>query len=174
MFRQRGSESAQQGERITIDEAAAYAEKAINADQTGLSIREVMEFSDNFYVLVTEKDTGRGAFELLVDPYTGEVASEPGPNRMWNLKYGHHRSGADAGENELTLAQAKNLAQTALDQEVAGAAVESDGISFYGYYTFDYEVQGKITGMLSVNGTNGRVWFHTWHGSFIGEKEFTE
>jgi len=25
--------------------------------------------------------------------------------------------------------------------------------------------------MLSVNGYTGAVWYHTWHGSFLGMKE---
>jgi hypothetical protein len=25
--------------------------------------------------------------------------------------------------------------------------------------------------MLSVNGYTGQVWYHTWHGSFIQEKQ---
>jgi hypothetical protein len=26
--------------------------------------------------------------------------------------------------------------------------------------------------MLSVNGYTGQIWYHTWHGNFISEKEF--
>jgi hypothetical protein len=44
---------------------------------------------------------------------------------------------------------------------------------FYGYYTFDFTVNGKIAGMLSVNGNTGQVWYHSWHGDFIQEVEFT-
>lgn len=29
----------------------------------------------------------------------------------------------------------------------------------------------KITGMLSVNGYTGQVWYHTWHGTFIASSE---
>ncbi|HEV2356482.1 MAG TPA: hypothetical protein VGZ23_02565 [bacterium] len=48
----------------------------------------MMEFSNNFYVAVKNKVTGEGAFELLVDRYTGFVRPEP-QNMMWNTKYGH-------------------------------------------------------------------------------------
>ncbi len=35
-----------------------------------------------------EKSSGIGAFEALIDPYTGTLYSEPGPNMMWNTRYG--------------------------------------------------------------------------------------
>ena len=47
-----------------------------------------MEMQYNFYIEVKEKDTGVHAFELLVNPYSGAVYPEPGPNMMWNTKYG--------------------------------------------------------------------------------------
>jgi len=31
---------------------------------------------------------------------------------------------------------------------------------------------GKIYGMLSVNGYTGDVWYHSWHGYFIQEQDF--
>ena len=54
-----------------------------------LTLTEVMEFSENFYAEVEEKSTGVHAFELVIDRYTGAVYPEPGPNMMWNTKYGH-------------------------------------------------------------------------------------
>ena len=130
-----------------------------------------MEFENNFYVLVTEKESGRGAMELLVDPLSGAVFAEPGPNHMWNSKYGMRmHTSTTAGENSISLQDAQTKAQTALDKEVTGASVNADGTSFYGYYTFDYSVDGKVAGMLSVNGKTGQVWLHTWHGNFVSEK----
>ena len=69
------------------------------------AVAEVMEFKNNFYAVVEEPSTGRGAFELLIDPYTGAVAPEPGPNMMWNDKYGHMSFGA-GGENRLSMDEA--------------------------------------------------------------------
>lgn len=43
--------------------------------------------------------------------------------------------------------------------------------TFYGYYTIETLKDGKTTGMLSVNGYTGAVWYHTWHGDFIQMKE---
>jgi hypothetical protein len=53
-----------------------------------------------------------------------------------------------------------------------GAKVADDADAFYGYYTIDVLRDGKTIGMLSVNGTTGAVWYHTWHGAFVAEKEF--
>lgn len=39
---------------------------------------------------------------------------------------------------------------------------------FYGYYTLHTLKDGKIVGMLSVNSSTGQVWYHTWHGNFVG------
>ncbi len=30
---------------------------------------------------------------------------------------------------------------------------------------------GAISGMLSVNGYTGQVWYHAWHGGFIASSE---
>lgn len=172
----RRSGSQTQGERITIDQAVSAVEtslKNFSTDTAGLQIKEVMEFENNFYVMVTEKESGKGAFELLVNPYTSVVCPEPGPNMMWNLKYGHMRRGlsGDSSKNGLSLEEAKALAQKAVAGYNANAEIEGTGMEFYGYYTFDYAVNGQIAGMLSVNGFNGEPWFHNWHGKFISEKE---
>src|SRR4030042_456250 len=71
---------------------------------------EVMECSSNFYAVLQEKETGRGAMEILLDPYSGAVSPEMGPNMMWNTKYGP-MGGRTAGINPLTLEQARSLAQ---------------------------------------------------------------
>ncbi len=41
-----------------------------------------------------------------------------------------------------------------------------------GYYTVHTLKNGKIYGMLGVNGYTGQVWYHTWHGDFLRMKEF--
>ncbi|MHB1356676.1 MAG: PepSY domain-containing protein [Anaerolineae bacterium] len=167
--------TAPTGQRITLDQAMTLATQYVARYGANLRVAEVMEFSDNFYAPVTEVNTGRGAFEVLIDPYTGAVGSEPGPNMMWNLKYRHMMMGnRQAGDNTLTMVQARAQAQQTLDNTIPGAQVEVTGHAFYGYYTFDYQVNGNIAGMLSVNGTSGDTWLHTWHGTFISEKEMGE
>ncbi|MGQ9502694.1 MAG: hypothetical protein ACUVSF_10040 [Anaerolineae bacterium] len=75
---------------LTLTQARENVQKFLEATgNNDLELVEVMEFTGNFYAEVREKSTGIGAFELLVDRYTGQIYPEPGPNMMWNLKYGH-------------------------------------------------------------------------------------
>lgn len=160
------------GERLTLQQALEKAQEAISDDEN-LEIAEIMEFDENFYAVVIEKDSGRGAMELLVDPYSGRVFPEYGPNMMWNQKYGHMGRWL-GGTSRLSLEEAQAAAQDWLDAELPGAEIEGMGIEFYGYFTFDYTVDGRTAGMLSVNAASGRVWPHTWHGEFIAETEMDE
>ena len=77
----------------TIDGAASRAREALAGYPGDLAVAEVMEFSNHYYVLVKEKSTGRGALELIVER-NGFVHPEPGPNMMWNTKYGHMAASA--------------------------------------------------------------------------------
>ncbi len=175
---------------ITFDKAVEAAQRYLtsynNADPStssgqAMRLSEVMEFDNNFYALVTEQSTGVGAFELLVNRYTGAVQPEPGPNMMWNTKYGPMggmmggvMGGAgnqQAGPMTVTVAQARATAQQWLDANQPGAKLADDEMQFHGYYTMDFLKDGKTAGMLSVNGYSGQVWYHTWHGNFISEKE---
>ncbi len=135
-----------------------------------LVVGEIMEFSNHFYVEVREKSTGRGAIELLV-LRDGSVRPEPGPNMMWNAKYGHRgmmgfrRDGS--GAMLLTPAAALSVAQAYLDRFSPGLAVGDEAEPFYGYYTIHTLRNGEIVGMLSVHGSTGEAWVHTWHGTFL-------
>jgi hypothetical protein len=164
-----------QGERLSLEEAVEAVEARTADLGSGFKVAEVMEFERNFYAVIVEEDTGRGAMEVLIDPYTGRVTPEPGPNMMWNTKYGGlmHRS-PDPGENDLSIEDARQAAQEYLAREIPGAVVNEGGYDFYGYYTFDYSVDGRTAGMLSIHGSTGEVWVHTWHGEFVAEKEMEE
>jgi hypothetical protein len=74
-------------------------------------------------------------------------------------------------EMTVTPGQAVEYARQYLDANFAGADVEQP-MQFYGYYTLDFEKDGTIAGMLSVNGYSGQVFLHTWHGTFIEEAEY--
>jgi hypothetical protein len=173
--RRSGRSGGKVGERIPIEEAAQTAETYTAKLGSEFRVAEVMEFERNFYAVIVEKETGRGAFEVLIDPFSGTVTPEPGPNMMWNGKYGGlmHRT-AQTGENALSIEQARAAAQEYLDTVNPGATVNEGGFSFYGYYTFDYSSDGKTTGMLSVHGSTGEVWLHTWHGAFVAEMEMEQ
>lgn len=187
---------------IALDEAAARFQDYIAATgNKDLALLEVMEFENNFYVVVYEKSTGIAAFELLIwkqtprsgmmgggmmgegmgmggSTMTGVTVPEPGPNMMWNTKYSMMRGMMGSrwqtdASSQMTVSEqdAKSIAENYLSQYFPGAHVE--GITrFYGYYTIDFEKDGKIIGMVSVNGYSGQVWYHSWHGAFIQEEEF--
>ncbi len=169
---------------ISFDKAVeAFRQYLNNYNNADLTLAEVMEFENNFYAVVKEKSTGTGAFELLANRYTGYVTPEPGPNMMWNTKYGHMagfggmgmmggRWNPPAGPLTVSVEQARAAAQQWLDANLPGAQLADDQMQFYGYYTLDFLKDGKTAGMLSVNGYTGQVWYHTWHGAFISEKEF--
>ncbi len=171
---------------LTVDEAKQSAQKYVDSlGLSDLSLGEVMVFDNNAYVVVKETSTGMGAFELLVDPTTKVAYPEHGPNMMWNLKYGgvnHTDMMGGYGQNftnttpsnvsadmPVTQDQAIKNAQTYLDQYLPGNTAATDPIKLYGYYTLDFSKDGKMVGMLSVNGYSGEVFLHTWHGTFIEE-----
>ena len=167
------------GETLTLDEAVEVAEAYIaewDSEQV-LELGEVMQFDNHFYVVAEETDTGRSAFEFLIDPQSGYVVGEPGPNMMWNLKYGMEMgrgmgffrpTAAEVEEMTVTVDEAREYAQAYLDEVLPGANVDlEDADTFYGYYTLHVLEDGEIVGMLGVNGYTGQVWLHHWHGNFI-------
>jgi hypothetical protein len=177
---------------LTIDQTKAAAENYLaNLNNSDLEIAEIMVFDNNGYVVVKEASTGVGAFELLVDPVSQTAYPEHGPNMMWNLNYSGLNHNNMMGSNgygmmggwdnatpvdvtaEMTVSpeQAVQYAQQYLDTNYAGAIAATDPAQFYGYYTLDFEKDGKIVGMLSVNGYSGQIFLHTWHGTFIEETE---
>ncbi|MEM1945353.1 MAG: hypothetical protein QW756_07370 [Nitrososphaerota archaeon] len=164
------------GERLSIQQALDVLEDYVAGLRGDFALHEVMEFQYNFYAIVVESDTGLGAFELLVNSYTGIVSPEPGPNMMWNTKYGMHYAmmgvyGEPTADMPVTAEEAQEIALTYLRNIFGGEVGVEEPMRFYGYYTLDYMVDGEIYGMLSVNGFTGQVWPHTWHGQFIQEME---
>jgi hypothetical protein len=171
--------------RLTAAEVAKAVDAylAQNYNNADLEVVELMEFEKNFYAQVAEKSTEINAFELLIDPYTGAVWPEYGPNMMWNTKYGHMSGmggmmmqgwggkgiGEPTADMPVNLDQARKNAQAYLDARKSGLTIEDGTDVFYGYYTVHtVDKDGNTVGMLSVNGYTGRVWYHTWHGKFIG------
>ena len=170
---------------ITLDKAVESANSYLAAyGNPDLALTEVMEFSENFYAEIKEKSTGVHAFELLIDRYTGDVSPEPGPNMMWNTKYGHmggmmggmmgRSRGRQAGPMSVTPEKARDIAQAWLDKYLPGTSAEEKADAFYGYYTIHVMKENQVYGMLSVNGYSGDVWYHDWHGNFIDMKELEE
>jgi hypothetical protein len=155
---------------LTLEDAQAITEQFLaNYGYDDLTVAEVMQFSQNFYVEVREASTGTGAMELLIDPYSGAVHPEPGPNMMWNTRYGHMGGWYRRATGDMTISEdeAIALAQSWLDTNMPGSSAGDEAEPFYGYYTIHTLADGEISGMLSVNGYTGRVWYHNWHGDFI-------
>ena len=166
--------ASNQAVSLTVNQAVNVAKTYLaSLDNPDLAIDEVEEYTQNFYVLFYEKSTGIGAFEMLIDKYTGSITPEMGPNMMWNTKYitliGRMMGGLTAtqtGPMPVTVKQAKTYAQQFLTANYPGTTVGSIG-TFYGYYHVDVLSAGNTYGMLSVNGYTGQVWYHTWHGVFL-------
>ncbi len=182
--------NAPNAKALTVDQAKqavqAYLQRLNNSD---LELKEILIFDNNAYARITEKSTGIGAMELLVDPATLSVFPEYGPNMMWNLKYGHmggangmmgrngmmgglyNNPGTVSATMNVSPEQALKIAQQFLDQQYPGYQTATDADPFYGYYTIEIMKDGKTMGMLSVNGFSGQVFLHTWHGAFIEGSE---
>jgi hypothetical protein len=177
-----------------IDEATEVAKSYVaSLGYPDLAIKEIMEFQYNYYFIAYEKTTGIGAFEGIIEKEVGLsgmgrmmgiIHPEQGPNMMWNTKYGYMGGmvccgswryrlygGVPTAEMPVTASDAKQIAQAYLDSYLPGSSVE-DPDTFYGYYTVHVLRDGKVYGMLSVNGYTGQVWYHTWHGAFIQEVGF--
>jgi hypothetical protein len=166
------------GTPLTINNAATIAQNYVTSiGNPNLVVKQVEEYTANFYVQVNEKSTGNGAFELLINKYTGSIYPEMGPNMMWNTKYGMMRSGILGGifgtptaTMPVTPTQAAANAQQYLTSYLLGTTT-GDVNTFYGYYTIEVLNGTTTQGMLSINGYSGQVWVHTWHGTFIQELE---
>ena len=122
------------------------------------------------------------AFELLIDPYTGAIQPEPGPSTLWNTKYGRGEgmagimqqgwaapgSGQPSVDMPIKPEQAVKNAQAYLDAQKGGLKVKTAD-KFYGYYRLrTLDKDGKLAGMLAVNGYSGRVWDGNRFGKLLG------
>jgi hypothetical protein len=161
--------------RITLDQAVQAGQDYAVGLGSNFQLAQVLEFQNGFYAVITEKDTGRAAVEVLIDPYSGVVLPEMGPAMQWNLKYGRAQDPSQpAGDNPVAIDQARLAAQAFLEKVHPGAKVNEGGYAFYGYYGFNYSVDGKTAGVLSVNGTTQQVWEPRGLGAFVGQKEMTQ
>jgi len=137
------------------------------AEQYGpnVKVEDFMTFSGNYYAILEDNESKKGMAEVLVDRYSGLARPEPGPNMLWNTRFGagRERSGGKSP------AEAKKLAEDFLMNYLPGAKV-METAAMPGYYTFDFGRE-NIDGMLSVNAYDGEIWVHTWHGFYLGGHE---
>jgi len=149
---------------ISSEDALQHMESFARNFGTNIKVEDFMAFSGNYYSVLKDVSGNQSLAEVLVDRYSGTAYPEPGPNMMWNTRYGSGRAGTEGAGYDL--AGAKRLAEDFLKDYLPGAKVmESDALP--GYYTFDFGRQ-EIEGMLSVNAYSGELWVHTWHGFYLG------
>jgi len=169
-------------EPLSIETAEAAVEEYLSGFPDGdLHISEVMIFDNHAYVQVLEEDTGIGAMELIVDPSDLSVYPEMGPNMMWNEKYGRMGGGmmggfGSASGEDMPISEDEAV-QIAADYLAGGESpltADEHAVPFYGYYTLHTLLDGEVYGMLSVNGTTGDVFIHSWHGDFIEMSEHSD
>jgi hypothetical protein len=176
-----------QTQTITIDDAVQLFKRYLTSLRNpDLAIDEVEEYQNNFYAAYYENRTGIFAFQLLIwkpgSPWTGGmmgngmmsglVMPEPGPNMMWNTKYGvmggmmqiYHQP--PTSNMAITREQAHTIAQQYAAKNFIGITA-GDVDTFYGYYNVDLLENGRTFGMLSVNGYTSEVWYHSWHGAYV-------
>jgi hypothetical protein len=108
---------------------------------------------------------------------------------MWNTKYGMMSGGRGMGgmmgqggrmgspaqgnaDTKMSISpeRAREITNGYLGRVSPGTEAD-EAEQFYGYYTLHTEKNGEITGMLSVNGYSGEVWYHSWHGPFVAMEE---
>ena len=179
------------GAMATMDDAIDIAGRFMGRlGNSPLALDEVEEWEFNYYVVVKEAAPSQyKAFQLIIDKWTGIVMPEPGPSMMWNQKYGGMMNNMmdgmpgqmkrrDRKITEPTFTTTPEAATSNANQflrERFRRTLVVDGAPevFFGYYNFDVNdaVTGAKYGMLSVNGTTGQVWYHTWHGNFVQSRE---
>jgi hypothetical protein len=162
---------------LTITQAAEIAKTyVVSLNNPDLTVKQIEEYTNNFYVPVTQVSNGNGAFELLINKVTGIVTPEPGPNMMWNTQYTfgagwcNWAQGAITTAPTVTVDQAKINAQQYLTAYLPSTTV-GDVTTFSGHYTIEVLTNGTPYGMLSVNSFTGQIWYHTWHSAFVQEQE---
>jgi len=161
---------------IPLDVLTENVEKYISYYNEDLKIEDIFVFSNSeYYYSIIEDKTGNGAMELLVNPVTGGIYPEYGPNMMWNEKYGMHGSSGMMGgsffnnnrNDELSSDVALKKANQYLSSIGNDLEAEAGGHEFDGYFTFHVEKGDEAIGMLSVNSYTGEVWYHNWHGNLL-------
>jgi hypothetical protein len=153
---------------VSIPAARDRANAASSA--VGLHPGEVIWFDNGFYVELKDA-SGNPATEVIVDPASGAVGTEPGPAMMWNTRYGMHGRPSVPGTRAVSADRAGQIASAWLSANVPGHIAQPPD-AYPGYYTMETtSAAGTVNGMLSVNAATGQVWYHSWHGRFIARED---
>ncbi|MFQ6050817.1 MAG: PepSY domain-containing protein [Candidatus Hydrothermarchaeota archaeon] len=156
-----------EAEPITIEEAKKIAEDYVE-EYNNLKLDEVYEFQTHFEAEFEEKDTGKHAFEIVVDKYTGAISPEMGPNMMWNTKYGHFSTDYLVPMS-ITEEKAREIVQEFINRNNLDWNLDNAEV-YYGFYEFHAKDKNKsIVAQINVNGYTGALWIENWHGPVINE-----
>ncbi len=134
-------------------------------------VEEIMEFNRNYYAQIGRDGDENLAFELIIDPYKGQITPEPGPNMRWNRSFGHMRWRFWNINRKMTVSETEAIdaAQRYLKRIQAGVTTDGHADRFNGYYTIHTINEQGIAGMLSVHGNSSKVWYHDWNGDYLGD-----
>jgi hypothetical protein len=77
----------------------------------------------------------------------------------------------NSGKNKVSAAEAVLIAQDYLATYDSGLTADEHLAEFDGYYTLHTLDNKKIVGMLSVNASSGDIWYHDWHGEYLGTED---
>ena len=165
------------GSIIPPDELVVIVRRYLNAQgDSGLSVARLREFLWVYQAEIVESSTGRYAFGLMIDKYTGQISPKAGPNIFWNTEYGPRIAEIGGGygmigrllprqsqqETNLSEADARQIAASAI-AEVDGALGLGDDINlYYGFYEYHVVRDGQLVGELDVNAYNSQVWYKDW------------
>lgn len=104
----------------------------------------------------------------------GTIGGYPTYGGMMGGMMGRLRGQRPSADMTLSPDQALDQAQRYLDRYLPSIEAADEADRFYGYYTIHVLRDGQTYGMLSVNGYNGQVWYHNWHGEFVDMLEHHE
>jgi hypothetical protein len=165
---------------LTLDEAVQQAQALAGQSHSDWKAARVIEFQNAFDVIFVESGTGRGAAQILIGKQGRGI--QPAAEMQWNLKYGSIMRGpmmgqpgapAGAADNSVSLADARTAGQAYLTSAQPGATLNEGAYSFYGYYLFEYSLNGKTAGVVMVNGLTSQVAQLKALGAFLSEKEIS-
>lgn len=154
---------------IAQEEALRNMQSFATQYGSNLTVEDFMAFSSNYYAVMKDTGSNQDIAEVIVDRYSGSTYPEPGPNMMWNTRFGAGRT--QGGGNSYDLAGAQKLAEDFLTGYLPGAQIQ-ESHAMPGYYTFDFG-RNDTESMLSVNAFSGQIWVHTWHGPYLGGMNVT-
>jgi len=162
---------------IDLKDLNQNVENFVKAINMNYEIDVILTFTNSdYYYSIKDSESGKGVLELQINPLTGVIYPEFGPNMMWNTNFNISDMNSRNGMNNLTFRDDfKNNDIISLEESIILARkyfenldmiydVDQEGLEFSGYYTLYVKDNNKTIGLLSVNYYTGDIWYHAWHG----------